>query len=100
MTNNTSDIPQELQERLGEHKVIPFVGAGVSMAVRRREAEERLFPSSAGDTPTDPVPVAYEVVSFSGDALLTDWTGFIEDFSLNLHNTGTWIVKSGILEYT
>ncbi|HKQ05103.1 MAG TPA: FxSxx-COOH system tetratricopeptide repeat protein [Blastocatellia bacterium] len=38
------DIPRTLDERLREGKVIPFVGAGVSMAVKDKNGE-RLFPS-------------------------------------------------------
>ena len=38
-------IPQTLEDRLREGKVIPFVGAGVSMAVINRETGKRLFPS-------------------------------------------------------
>ena len=39
------DIPQTLKENLAARRVIPFVGAGVSMAVRRKGTEERLFSS-------------------------------------------------------
>ena len=38
-------IPKTLQEKLSQRKVIPFVGAGVSMAVRDRKTDNRLFPS-------------------------------------------------------
>ncbi|MFN8000083.1 MAG: hypothetical protein U0X75_03590 [Acidobacteriota bacterium] len=42
----TSNIPQTLQNRLRERKVIPFVGAGVSMAVRNnKHTNQPLFPS-------------------------------------------------------
>jgi tetratricopeptide (TPR) repeat protein len=39
------DIPQTLKEKLVAGRVIPFVGAGVSMAVRHKDRDERLFPS-------------------------------------------------------
>ena len=40
------EIPQTLRNRLHEGKVIPFVGAGVSMAVTERDSGgKRLFPS-------------------------------------------------------
>src|SRR5438067_11979819 len=39
------DIPKTLKDRLRDGKVIPFVGAGVSMSVIDRETGERLFPS-------------------------------------------------------
>ena len=39
------EFPQELKQGLRDHKVIPFIGAGVSMAVRRRGSLEPLFPS-------------------------------------------------------
>lgn len=39
------NIPQTLRERLRAGKVIPFVGAGVSMAVVNQETGKRLFPS-------------------------------------------------------
>jgi hypothetical protein len=39
------DIPKTLEDRLRAGKVIPFVGAGVSMAVLNKESGERLFPS-------------------------------------------------------
>ncbi|HEY0375359.1 MAG TPA: tetratricopeptide repeat protein [Pyrinomonadaceae bacterium] len=39
------DIPRTLRDRLRADKVIPFVGAGVSMSVLDRETDERLFPS-------------------------------------------------------
>lgn len=39
------DIPRELKDRLRDGRVIPFVGAGVSMAVKDRKTGERLFPS-------------------------------------------------------
>ncbi|MBC7910574.1 MAG: hypothetical protein H7Y30_08745, partial [Pyrinomonadaceae bacterium] len=38
------DIPKTLEDRLREGKVIPFVGAGVSMAVLDRQTDKRLFP--------------------------------------------------------
>src|ERR1051325_1190889 len=38
-------IPETLRQRLREGKVIPFVGAGVSMAVRERDGDGPLFPS-------------------------------------------------------
>ena len=38
-------IPQTLKERLAARRVIPFVGAGVSMAVCRKDNGTRLFPS-------------------------------------------------------
>lgn len=38
-------IPETLKKRLREGKVIPFVGAGVSMSVREREGGGPLFPS-------------------------------------------------------
>lgn len=38
-------IPHQLKQRLSEGKVIPFIGAGVSIAVKRRETDESLFPS-------------------------------------------------------
>ncbi len=38
-------IPKTLEDRLREGKVIPFVGAGVSMPVLDSETGERLFPS-------------------------------------------------------
>jgi tetratricopeptide (TPR) repeat protein len=38
-------IPETLKKRLREGKVVPFVGAGVSMSVREREGGVRLFPS-------------------------------------------------------
>jgi tetratricopeptide (TPR) repeat protein len=40
----TPSIPQTLQDRLRQRKLIPFVGAGVSMAVKRSDGT-RLFPS-------------------------------------------------------
>ena len=39
------DFPLNLKQRLRENKVIPFVGAGVSMAVRKKGTSESLFPS-------------------------------------------------------
>ncbi len=39
------DIPRTLRDRLRADKVIPFVGAGVSMSVLDRKTDERLFPS-------------------------------------------------------
>jgi tetratricopeptide (TPR) repeat protein len=38
-------IPRNLKERLRDGKVIPFVGAGVSMSVLDSETGKRLFPS-------------------------------------------------------
>src|SRR3954462_7299247 len=38
-------IPETLGRRLREGKVIPFVGAGVSMSVRERDGGGPLFPS-------------------------------------------------------
>ena len=35
------DIPQTLREKLAAGRVIPFVGAGVSMAVLHKESDER-----------------------------------------------------------
>jgi hypothetical protein len=43
--NSEMTIPGTLVRRLREKKVIPFVGAGVSMAVRRRASTDPLFPS-------------------------------------------------------
>jgi tetratricopeptide (TPR) repeat protein len=40
-----TSIPQSLTEKLRGGKVIPFVGAGISMAVRRRSDGTPLFPS-------------------------------------------------------
>ena len=39
------NLPRHLEEQLRQHKVIPFVGAGVSMAASGNETGERLFPS-------------------------------------------------------
>lgn len=39
------DIPKTLKDRLRDDRVIPFVGAGVSMSVIDRENGGRLFPS-------------------------------------------------------
>ena len=39
------DVPQTLREKLAQRKVIPFVGAGVSMAIRCKGSDSRLFPS-------------------------------------------------------
>ena len=39
------NLPRNLQDQLRSHKVIPFVGAGVSMAVRDKETGDVLFPS-------------------------------------------------------
>ena len=39
------DIPRTLRTRLRDKQVLPFVGAGVSMAVRERDTGRRLFPS-------------------------------------------------------
>jgi hypothetical protein len=36
---------QNLIEKLRDHKVIPFVGAGVSMAIQKCNSSEALFPS-------------------------------------------------------
>jgi tetratricopeptide (TPR) repeat protein len=38
-------IPDALERSLLSGKVIPFVGAGVSMAVKRKDTEHRVFPS-------------------------------------------------------
>jgi tetratricopeptide (TPR) repeat protein len=38
-------IPRTLEERLRSGKIVPFVGAGVSMAVRNKETDTPLFPS-------------------------------------------------------
>jgi hypothetical protein len=38
-------IPQTLQKRLGNRQVLPFVGAGVSMAIRHHATKDTLFPS-------------------------------------------------------
>ena len=38
-------IPRTLEERLRSGKIVPFVGAGVSMAVRNKETDAPLFPS-------------------------------------------------------
>ena len=38
-------IPRDLQQRLRARKVIPFVGAGVSRAVRHEDTGEPLFPT-------------------------------------------------------
>ncbi len=38
-------IPKTLKDKLSEGKVIPFVGAGVSMAVKEKGTANRLFPS-------------------------------------------------------
>jgi tetratricopeptide (TPR) repeat protein len=39
------EIPQTLKAKLASKKVIPLVGAGVSMAILRKENEDHLFPS-------------------------------------------------------
>jgi tetratricopeptide (TPR) repeat protein len=39
------DIPRELKDRLRIGRVVPFVGAGVSMSVKAKQTGERLFPS-------------------------------------------------------
>jgi tetratricopeptide (TPR) repeat protein len=44
-TNPLDAIPKALRERLRERRVIPFVGAGVSMAVNHRQTGKTLFPS-------------------------------------------------------
>ena len=41
----TSKVPEHLQARLAQGRVIPFVGAGVSRTVRHRSTNEPLFPS-------------------------------------------------------
>ncbi len=41
-------IPQDLRDKLRAGKVIPFVGAGVSMAVKRQGNDRPLFPSRRG----------------------------------------------------
>jgi hypothetical protein len=38
-------IPDKLRDRLRTRRVIPFVGAGVSMSVNDRETGKPLFPS-------------------------------------------------------
>jgi hypothetical protein len=38
-------IPQALTERMRTGRVVPFAGAGVSMAVLDRETHQRVFPS-------------------------------------------------------
>ena len=38
-------IPRTLEEHLRDGKIVPFVGAGVSMAVRNKETDAPLFPS-------------------------------------------------------
>lgn len=40
-----SEIPETLRDQLRRHEVIPFVGAGVSLAVKHKESGESLFPS-------------------------------------------------------
>ena len=40
-----ADLPRQLQEQLKSGKVIPFVGAGVSMSVIGKETGGQLFPS-------------------------------------------------------
>jgi tetratricopeptide (TPR) repeat protein len=46
MSNNSSTIPKSLQDALKARQVIPFVGAGVSRAIRKKDdAETPLFPS-------------------------------------------------------
>lgn len=50
MSNNSSTIPKSLQETLKGRQVIPFVGAGVSRAVEKRDKDphktfDPLFPS-------------------------------------------------------
>ena len=39
------DLPAQLEDQIRKHKVIPFVGAGVSMSVRNQETGNSLFPS-------------------------------------------------------
>ena len=39
------EIPQSLQEKIRAGKVIPFAGAGVSMAVLNKNTDKPLFPS-------------------------------------------------------
>lgn len=39
------EIPRTLAECLRTGKIVPFVGAGVSMAVRHKETHTPLFPS-------------------------------------------------------
>ena len=41
----SNDIPSDLQMKLRDRKVIPFVGAGVSCAVLAKETSEPLFPN-------------------------------------------------------
>jgi tetratricopeptide (TPR) repeat protein len=38
-------IPRTLEERLRSGKIVPFIGAGVSIAVRNKETDAPLFPS-------------------------------------------------------
>ncbi len=45
MTKEAQFVSPALQDRLRERRVIPFVGAGVSMAVKHRHTGEVLFPS-------------------------------------------------------
>lgn len=40
-------IPETLKKRLRDKKIIPFVGAGVSLEVKSKETGDRLFPSWA-----------------------------------------------------
>jgi SIR2-like domain/CHAT domain len=40
-----TNLPETLVNRLREHRIVPFVGAGVSMSVRRRNSQDPLFPS-------------------------------------------------------
>jgi tetratricopeptide (TPR) repeat protein len=44
MPSNEFNIPNNLKQRLGDRKVIPFVGAGVSVPVLTRETAESAFP--------------------------------------------------------
>jgi tetratricopeptide (TPR) repeat protein len=50
MSNKDFNIPKSLKDALKKGKVVPFVGAGVSMSVKKKnpdgtESEETLFPS-------------------------------------------------------
>ncbi|MCJ8269508.1 MAG: hypothetical protein MJK04_08905 [Psychrosphaera sp.] len=38
-------IPESLQKALQSHTLVPFVGAGLSMSVLRKDNKEPLFPS-------------------------------------------------------
>ena len=45
MVSPDAGIPETLIKRLREGKLVPFVGAGVSMNVMRRHTSDRLFPN-------------------------------------------------------